>query len=671
MAGNIKLHGDEPESPGHSRFGFLRFQAWWLIVLFTLVRVVLFLQYKPAPGLSVPEFVKTFLVGLHLDVTAAAVLSLPWLLWLALAPGPFFQWKPHRFLFLALLFVFWFVETFLLIAEYYFFDEFKSRFNTVAIDYLLYPKEVSVNIWDTYPIPVVVASCVALAAFLVWRARGFMQERWETPCSFASRLGHLAAGLALAAALWFFIGPGETRFSPERVVNEIADNGMHSVALAFWSRNLDYAAFYPTMPRAEAYERARRLLAEPAVEFEGKAVDSIQRRLPGDAQRPRLNVVMFLEESLGSEFWGSLGRRGATLLPQMDKLAAEEGILFTNLYATGNRTVRGFEGVLASFPPLPGDSIVKRDRTDNVETIARVLKRDGYDTVFFYGGRGFFDGMRSFAVRNGYDRFVEQKDFATPTFATVWGVCNEDLYRRALEEFRALATNGRPFFATLLSVSNHKPFTYPAGRIPEDPNERRRENAVKYTDWALGEFFKAARKEPFYTNTVFVVVADHGARVYGSERIPIHSYEIPMLVAGPAVVKAPARIGEFGCQLDVAPTILGLLGRPYRSMFFGRDLLKSKPDDGRALLHHNRDVGVLKGDRLVVLSMNKGEEFYKGNPRAYREDSKTGGMVRLAQPDAVHLELKKDAVALFQVADDLYMNRKYRMQEPPPSNAKR
>src|SRR5438552_8284504 len=264
----------------------------------------------------------------------------------------------------------------------------------------------------------------------------------------------------------------------------------------------------------------------------------------------------------------------------MDRLAAEEGLLFSNIYASGNRTVRGFEGVLSSFPPLPGDSIVKRDRSANVETVARVLKRDGYQTVFLYGGRGIFDGMRSFALHNGYDRFVEQKHFEHPTFTTIWGVCDEELFQRALEEFRSLSTAGKPFCATILSVSNHKPFTYPPGRIPEDPAQRLRNHAVKYSDYALGQFFRAAKKEPFYTNTIFVVVADHGARVYGSQSIPIHSYEIPLLIVSPAVIKTPGQLGQLGCSLDVAPTVLGLLGRPYQTLFLGRDLLRSPPPDG-------------------------------------------------------------------------------------------
>jgi phosphoglycerol transferase MdoB-like AlkP superfamily enzyme len=333
-------------------------------------------------------------------------------------------------------------------------------------------------------------------------------------------------------------------------------------------------------------------------------------------------------------------------------------MLFTDLYACGNRTVRGFEGVLSSFPPLPGDSIVKRDLSDNVETIARVLKRDGYNTIFLYGGRGLFDGMRPFTTRNGYDRFIEQKHFDQPTFTTIWGVCDEDIFKRALEEFRELSRQDKPFLGTILSVSNHKPYTYPAGRIPEDPNERQRENAVKYSDWCLGQFFKLAKQEPFWTNTIFVVVADHGARVYGSQSIPIHSYEIPMVILGPAVVQRPARVSAPGGSLDVSPTILGLLGRPYETMFFGRDLLRESPERGRALLNHNRDIGLFTQNRLVVLGLKQEVEFYEGDP-------KVAEITSMKSPTPRELETEQDTIALYQVADDLYMNRAYRIDAIP------
>jgi phosphoglycerol transferase MdoB-like AlkP superfamily enzyme len=410
------------------------------------------------------------------------------------------------------------------------------------------------------------------------------------------------------------------------------------------------------LPRADAYARARRLLTEPGSRFVQQG-ESIQRHFDGDASRPRLNVILFLEESLGSEFWGCLGRKGPSLTPEMDKLATQEGLLFTNIFASGNRTVRGFEGVLSSFPPLPGDSIVKRDRSENVETIARVLKRDGYSTVFLYGGRGLFDGMRSFAVHNGYDRFIEQKHFDHPSFTTIWGVCDEEVFHRGILEFRALAEKGQPFLGTILSVSNHKPYTYPKGRIPEDPDQQSRDHAVKYSDFALGQFFREAKKEAFWTNTIFVVVADHGARVYGRQSIPIHSYEIPLVILGPAAVKSPSAISQLGCSLDVSPTVLGLLGRPYESLFFGLDLLRSKPEEGRVFLNHNRDIGMLAGDRMVVLGLRQTEEFYAGNPKLV-------DVSLLPQPGDAERELEKDAASIYQVADDLYIHRRYRINDP-------
>jgi phosphoglycerol transferase MdoB-like AlkP superfamily enzyme len=548
--------------------------------------------------------------------------------------------------------LFWFGQIFLLFTEFFFFDEFKSRFNTVAVDYLLYPREVFTNIWESYHVGVVLLICFGLSLGWVLLAKRLFSELWDRQFSARTRLAHVAVVMVLVALAAPTLNLKGAHVSNDRTLNELANNGALAFAAAAWTHHLDYAAFYKTLPKEEAYRRARHLLAEPNSQFEEPG-QSIRRRVSGDPSRPRLNVVLFLEESLGSEFWGCLGRTN-TLTPEMDRLAAEEGMLFTNIYACGNRTVRGMEGVLSSFPPLPGDSIVKRDLSDHVETVARVLKRDGYSTVFLYGGRGLFDGMRSFTVRNGYDRFIEQKHFAHPVFTTIWGVSDEDLFNRSVEECRALASTNQPFLATILSVSNHKPYTYPSGRIPEDPAQKKRENAVKYSDYALGQFFRAARKETFWSNTVFIVVADHGARVYGKQSIPIHSYEIPLLIAGPAVVKQPSRVSQLGSSLDVAPTVLGLIGRAYETMFFGRNLLTSAPEEGRALLNHNRDIGLLAHDRLAVLGLMQTVEYYQGNPKLVE-------MNLLAQPANTERELEQDAIALFQVADDLYTHQRYRL----------
>ena len=633
-----------------SRLGFAAFWFCSLLAGWLVLRLALFFSFKPA-GLPLADVALAFLSGLHRDIFVGLLLTLPMLSWAMLVRDvrPPRRW--HRALFWSVGFVFWFVQIFMLFVEGFFFEEFKSRFNTVAVDYVIYPREVFINIWESYHVGLFVLICLLLSVAWLLTARKLFGKMWTRPCSARTRVLGVLLPVALAALLVPTLNLRGAHVGNDRTLNEMANNGAISFFAAAWTHHLDYAAFYKTMDKAAAYDRVRHLISEPSAHFVQDG-PSIRRQVTGDATRPRLNVVLFLEESLGSEFWGSLGRKDKTLTPEMDKLSAEEGLLFTNIYACGNRTVRGMEGVLSSFPPLPGDSIVKRDLSQNVETIARVLKRDGYSTLFLYGGRGLFDGMRGFTVHNGYDRFIEEKHFAHPTFTTAWGVCDEDIFDRGIEEFRALASTNQPFFATLLSVSNHKPYTYPLGRIAEPP--RGRDNAVKYADYALGKFFRAAKQEAFWTNTVFVVIADHGDRIYGKQSIPIHSYEIPLVIAGPAVVKAPARIPQLGSSLDVSPTILGLIGRPYESMFFGHDLLKCRPEDGRAFLNHNRDIGMLARERLVVLGLLQNVEFYQGDPKVV-------DMNVLANPADSDRELEKDTIAVYQVADDLYTHRGYRI----------
>ncbi len=622
-----------------------------------VLRLVLACFFHPASPVAAADWFRAFLVGVHFDLAVSLVLFSPLALCMGLPSQRCWNRPTFRAGLIVVSLVVWCVLIFLLLAEGFFFEEFQSRFNTVAIDYLIYPHEVFANVWESYPMPMVIGAVLLLAGAIVWMGwRVSRQVERLAPAVPTRAAACLWLAIAIVSALTIRLD--EARFSRERTVNEIASSTFVSALTAALTRNLDYAHFYPTMSREDAYRRTRKLLSTPDANFV-EATDSLQRHVAGDTNAPRLNLVLLLEESLGSEFWGSLGRKEPTRMPRMDAVATNEALLFDNLYADGNRTIRGYEGVFCSFPPLPGDSIVARDRSEHVETIARVLARDGYDTTFLYAGRGLFDGTGPFVKANGWSNFVELKDFKNPAFTTVWGVCNEDLYDRVLVECRDRYARGLPFFVTSMSVSNHKPYTYPPGRIPEDPLKRRRAHVVKYTDYALGRFVDMARKEPFWTNTIFVVVADHGARVYGSQTIPIRSYEIPMVVLGPAAVSAPRRVSTLGCQLDIAPTLLGLIGRPYDSYCFGRDLLKWPDLPGRCLLHHNRSFGIYSDEHLVVFSLNKKVEYFSGNPK--REQ-----MRRVPEPEQLHRELEADAVAMFQVADDVYMNRKF-MIAPRPS----
>jgi len=614
------------------------------LVGWTLLRVYLAYRFGPV-GLWNEASRKALMIGLRMDLAAAFALLFPLALWVTLVRDRTFRSRTHRGLMLFLVTAYTVAQAFTAKAEVEFFNEFNARFNTVALDYLIYPHEVFVNLWESYPVVPILIACVLLGLGVAWFFRGPILRSGQVSSRLRVRLGFLVTYAALTFFLHQTVTYGTTRFSTDRVVDELASNGLYSLAYAARTHDLDYNAYYRTIPLDDAYARTRRLLGQRGAAFT-KAPRSIERLITARHGVPPRNVVIILVESFGSEFWGVLNPGMPSWTPEMDALS-KDGLLFTRLHASGNRTVRGMEGVLASFPPLPGDSIVKRHLSDNVATLARTLKSQEYRTLFLYGGRGLFDGMRSFCLRNGYERFIEQKDFPKPTFTTIWGVCDEDIFHRTLQELRVLAADKKPFFATVLTVSNHQPFTYPKGRIPENPDQHARPFAVKYTDHAIGEFMRQVKKEPFYKDTVFAIVADHGARVYGSQTIPIKSYEIPLLIVGgvtPGTVN-----GTIGSSLDVGPTILGLAGVSYRSNFFGRDLLAIDQNSGWAVMNHNRDVSFFRGGQMAVLGLNRNMERYQ---------MERGDIAPVPDPPG-HDELEDDAAALYQVANDLYIHRRY------------
>lgn len=671
---------------------FPLFFAGTAFLCWMLLRLALWWHFAPTEA-GASATVKLLVVGMHVDfawalIGSAALIGVSAFFATLFAAVPvlllrFFRiqaWKPvWKVLFRVAITVGCAVGVFLLISEWFFFDEFDSRFNTVAIDYLIYPHEVFTNLRESYPLPLIISACVLGGGGIAWLGFSKCSPAWEK-LTLGAKVKFIGLYALVCLLAHQSIFSGETSFSRQRVVNQLADNGWASAAYAAWTRNLDYRAFYRTMDRREAFLRARSVLAEPGATFpypeppalpagslspEAEDVwlkaarDSIVREVAGDRSKPKRNLCIIAEESFGSEFWGCLGRnvdgKAHTLTPRMDALAAQEGLLFTRMLADGNRTIRGLEAIFSSIPPLPGDSILARDKSENVETIARVLQRDGYSTLFLSAGHGTFDSIKSYVTHNGWDRLIEESDFANPAHRTAWGVSDEDLLQRGVEEMRKLHATGKPFLTSFLTVTNHRPFTYPAGRIPEDPNAHNREHAVKYADWALGDFFDRARKEPFWNDTIFVVIADHGARVYGRQTIPLKSYQIPWLVVAPGLITSPRRDDSPGCQLDVIPTLLGLIGRPYRSLFFGHDLLKEGGGErDRSLLNHNRSIAVYHHKREIVLGLNKAVEYWYG-------DAGSVFMKRVEDADDEFTNIRDDGVALFEVADDLYTHRWYRL----------
>jgi phosphoglycerol transferase MdoB-like AlkP superfamily enzyme len=584
-------------------------------------------------------------IGFAYDVAAALYLFAPFALYLWLVPERLFRLRLHRTLLLAAAAATTFGLFYLAPVEWFFFDEFNARFNQVAVDYLVSPREVFVNIWESYPVATVLAGVAAatLAAFVPLAPR--LARSLHRPTPLAARSAFAAVLAAVILPLHAGLDATTGHFSANRIANELAQDGVYAFfAAAANSKDLDYPHYYLGNEAHDAAGRLRRFVDAPNVEFVDGWDSPIARRVRYDGAPRRLNVVVLLQESLGAEFVGAYGdTRGLT--PNIDRLAAS-GIVFSRTYASGTRTVRGMEAVSASFPPVPAESIVKRRHNEALFSWAEVMRAAGYRPSFIYGGFGTFDNMNYYFGQNGY-QVVDRTDMDAPKFANIWGVSDEDLFRNALRTYDAQHARGERIFSIVMSTSNHKPFTFPAGVPNVPPEGGGRLAGVRYADYAIGRFIEAARTRPWFRDTVFVIVADHGARVYGREEIPLRTYEIPFIVYAPAHL-APRRVDTLTSQLDVAPTVLGLLNLSHDSVFFGSDVLAAPRARRLVPLIHNRDIGLYDGEQLTVLQFRKGVAAYAYDRAGDRQT-----------PIAPDPERIRDAASVFGIAYDLFAHHAY------------
>jgi len=493
---------------------------------------------------------------------------------------------------------------FVAVAEFVFWNEFASRFNFIAVDYLIYTREVIGNIRESYDLRplfagVGVAALVMLA--LTWPA--LRRATQPAGMGWRGRLGRLAVFLLLPAISFVAVDARYKEFTEQAQATQLAGNGHYEFWHAFRTNEIDYAQFYRTQGMERVYKVLRSEFEHIGPQrFADQAPLAVERDIVGQGPEKRLNVVLVTVESLSAEFLSSFGNK-ENLTPRLDKLAAE-GMLFTRVYATGTRTVRGLEAVTLSIPPTPGNSIVKRPDNDRLYTLGEIFAARGYEPLYIYGGYGYFDNMNAFFGGNGYT--VIDRTAIPPAaihMENIWGVADEDLFTLALDQLDQRHADGKRFFAHVMTTSNHRPFTYPDGRI-DIPSGSGREGAVKYTDWAIGDFIERARTRPWFRDTVFVIVADHTASGRGKTDLPVEKFLIPLIIYAPGHV-APARIDTLASQIDVPPTLLALLNFSYRSRFFGHDIVNEGPRHQRAFLANYQTVGYLEDNVLVELRPQK------------------------------------------------------------------
>jgi len=636
-----------PQERSSKVFWSVRHRLVWLVaavywVISAATRAVLAARALASGQIAAGDLPVIFGAGALADLGVALALCAPFAVYLLLVPERWYHSRAHRGAIAAALGLTFFAMAYLAAVEYFFFDEFNARFNYVAVEYLIYPHEVFVNIWESYPVGRVLAGAAALAAGVLWLLRAPIRAALLSSSRFRDRIAPAIVAL-VAAAVAATLAPGGDGARANRIVSELGANGISAFAGAAFTSRLNYDQYYFTVSGREAAERVRRLVAQPNATFIPGSANPLARHIAYPGAVKPLHVIVLLEESLGSEFMGTYGdTRGLT--PNLDRIAAAS-LVFTRTYATGTRTVRGMEAVTASFPPVPAESIVKRPGNENMFNWSTVMAANGYAATFLYGGFGAFDSMNQFFGANGY-QVVDRTSMDEPRFSNIWGVSDEDLFRNALRIFDEQHQRGERIFSVVMTTSNHKPYTFPDGIPGVAARGGGREAGVRYADHALGRFFEALESRPWFGDAMVVIVGDHGARVYGREDIPLRSYEIPFVVYSPRHV-APRRVDTLVSQLDVAPTVLGLLNISYDSAFFGKDVLA--PGPRWALVNHNRDIGLLRGEKLSELGFRETTGTSTFDPATRRQTSA-----------AIDEEGIRDAASAFQVAYELYLNRRYR-----------
>ena len=615
-------------------YGYIIFGFFVIIFLYILSGKSIMHEY----GGSLPEIglafvaIKTLLFGLMLFL-------------------PELRSKIRLILFSITVFIFVLLIIQNAVSEFFFWNEFGVRYNFIAVDYLIYTTTVIGNILESYPViplfSVIGIVSLLVTYFIVKRSKNYI---YSIP-NFTDKLKNFGIYIVL-----FLISSvaipilAKQQNSQNTFANNLQANGVYNFYLAFTNSELDYKTYYKTLPDNEAFSILEN-------QIPGIKDNSTQRLVTSDFEEIHKNVVLITIESYSASFMNEYGGKD-NITPFLDSLASQS-LQFTNLYAVGNRTVRGLEAVTLCLPPMAGESVVKRKDNKNKFSTGSLFKERNYSVKFMYGGDSYFDNMGDFFTGNGYD-IVDKKSFKPEeiSFDNIWGVCDEDMYKKAINVMNEESKTNKSFFNHIMTVSNHRPFTYPDGKIDIASDKKSRKGGVKYTDYALKTFFKMAEKQPWFKNTVFVILADHCASSSGKTELPVEKYRIPAMIYSPGFI-TPSRNNTLMSQIDVMPTLFSLLNFKYESKFYGQDVF-SKDYKPRALIATYQDLGLIKDDVLTIISPVKKVKQFK---LLLKDNNRKDGKIPILYEEKImkqpRVNLINETISYYQTAAKILDEKKY------------
>ncbi len=625
------------------------FKVYLLFVsLFLIGRFFFYLLYfERFNDISFSESLLTFIYGLRMDTIVICIILIIPTIFLAITPKIFSNFI-SKFLSIYILF-FLVIALFIECASFPFFAEYDLRPNYLFIEYLEYPQEVTSLLFKDYKLQFIAVFILIITTIKIYSKSKFINFEQVFKQNYISRILILAPILlVLFLGIRSSLGHrpvniSDALYSENRVINEITKNSLHSLGYAYYSNKKaeNNISKYGKIDIKEAYKVASFAIGIDYKDEKKPFYREVKSKLTSKKQK---NLVIFIQESMGAQFTGFIGKQNFT--PNLDNLA-QNYLSFTNLYSNGTRSVRGLAALTSGTLPINGIEVIKRNKSQqDYFTIASLLKPYGYKSSFIYGGEARFDNMKSWYLGNGFDEVIEQKDFTNPIFTSTWGVSDEDLVIKANEKFKSYYENNEKFVSVMFSSSNHMPFELPDGKIEFEKNIPKTsvENAIKYADFAIGKFFELAKKENYFKDTVFVVVADHNVRVYGDQIVPIDMFQIPAVIVSSDI---PHQIfTNLTSQSDVLATALDLIGIDLSYPILGNSIFKDNKKNINLMIF-DEIYAYRKEDKVAILVPNMPIKTY-----LYKDKKLTE-----IENDLV---LEKEALALIYVLDDMYKNKSYK-----------
>lgn len=612
---------------------FLMGCALVMLIDFSLLRgMLLYRNYGLSLDIPLADLFRSAAIGIRFDLMIVCYALIPLTFALLLPNG-----LGRRRVALVWLGLIGIVINLIGVIELDFYHEFHARINGIAIQYLKEdPVTVGSMLWHGFPIVSYLLLVVLIwcGYFLSLRAidrATQKREKFTTTNRYLRQLGRVA--LFAAVLIPVLIGSrgtlrqgpplrwGDAFHSQHLFANHLAYNGTMSLikAVSAASHQKNSRKWLRLMPQDQALAEARSLLLTPQDELlDADKYPLLRRHTPlnrlpiGQIK----NVVLIIMESFSGQFVGALGNdHGIT--PEFDKLA-KEGLLFERFFSNGTHTHQGMFASGACFPNLPGfEYLMQQPQGGNEFSGLPVMMAESglHENRYVYNGDFAWDNQEGFFRNQGMTGFVGRNEYKNPVVDDpTWGVADEDMFNRALVELDDMAAKG-PFYGLLQTLSNHTPYALPSplpmASVTGFGELDMHLTAMRYSDWALGRFFESAKKSAYFSETLFVIVGDHGFGVKPLlSDIDLLRFHVPMLLIGPGIQEAYGdRSATVASQVDIVPTITGLLGKPFVHQCWGRNLLSlPASDQGVAMIKPSggdQTVALIKGSEIVIHAPNQ------------------------------------------------------------------